>query len=292
MVNMILSAIILKHNKDTARQTSTKRNRDGEADEQSDCQLPAKSHRISGQLIVQDDSEDDIPVKTILSRRSINYGQDTNVLKPQSEYHNDSLQAVSTREGNLRQGVIEIPDSHPHSPLFCTPSETPSVMEFAIPPSNQNRGCGGLGERDSGGHRSRGGLNNMYGGFHGCISSTVTPANVDGPPANAPKGPKAMREGGLPKNGVYGKGGYSGGGRNLHHTTTPQADQVPPTVANTMGYVQIEERLHALEAEKRQDRERVVELEAQLDLIKKQQDVKIRELKKQMNHAINQTLMQ
>jgi hypothetical protein len=250
----------------------------------SDCQPPASKNRYFGprrRFVVEDDSDDEISTKTTLKRHVTKDGHDVDVsgVKP-----------------------CEIPDSHSPSPLFCTPSKRLSVEDFIIPPSYQKVDGGlsrsGTGEhRGMGGHRSRGGPNSMYGGFDECMPSTVTSVNADGPPVNAPKGPKAMREGGLPNNGVHGRSGYPRGGRNLHHTTTLEADQghpveAPSTAVSATGYVQVEERLRILEAEKREDRERVLQLEAQIDLIKKQQDLKLHELKKQMNYAINQTLMQ
>lgn len=104
------------------------------------------------------------------------------------------------------------------------------------------------------------------GGYFGAQDST------EGPPLNVTQGPKAMRE------SIRNIGNYPVGGRS-----------------------QFEDRLRALEAdnyryqaEKRQDRDRVLELEEQISLLKEQQDRKlkqeIRELRAAMNHAINQTI--
>jgi hypothetical protein len=235
----------------------------------SDCQPSASKNRYFGPRRrindIEDDSDDEIFNKTTLSGPITEDGRDVDVsgVKP-----------------------CEIPNSRPHSPLFYTPSRSPSVEEITMPPSYQKRDGGLSG-------RSTGELTNMHGGFERCMPSTVTPGDADGSPVSAPKGPKAMREG-LSKSG---RSGYPGSGRNLHHTTTPGADQghpveAPSTTASATCYVQVEERLRVLEAEKRQDRERVLQLEAQIDLIKRQQDLKIHELKKQMNYAINLTLMQ
>lgn len=83
----------------------------------------------------------------------------------------------------------------------------------------------------------------------------------------------------------------------------PETIEIPesPKFSSPGGHARIEERLRALEAdnyryqaEKRQDRDRVLELELQISLLKEQQERKlkqeIRELRKMMNHAINQTI--
>jgi hypothetical protein len=83
----------------------------------------------------------------------------------------------------------------------------------------------------------------------------------------------------------------------------PCVYQKVATTAESAIYVHIQERLTTVEvendrykAEKRQDRERVLELEEQINLLKEQQDRKLkqglRELKKQMNYALNQSIMQ
>ena len=101
--------------------------------------------------------------------------------------------------------------------------------------------------------------------------------------------------------------------RNPHHTPTAVSDQKDRTEApshsnnvstttTAPNHVQIQERLRALEAEnfrfqteKRHDRERVLELEQQISQLKEHQDRRlkqeIREVRKTLNHAINQTFM-
>lgn len=82
----------------------------------------------------------------------------------------------------------------------------------------------------------------------------------------------------------------------------PRMDDLS-TITGAADYAQIQERLRALEAEnyqcqteKRQDRERVLKLEEQISVLREEQDrkleEKIRELRRQMNYAINQIMMQ
>jgi hypothetical protein len=132
--------------------------------------------------------------------------------------------------------------------------------------------------------------------------------STTGPPINAPKGPKAMR---IPKSGNHGRVGYLGGGDALHTSSPDKGHPIEapsrldsfPSLASVTDHVHIQERLTTVEvendrykAEKRQDRERVLELEEQINLLKEQQDRKLkqglRELKKQMNYALNQSIMQ
>lgn len=184
-------------------------------------------------LSIQDGSDDDLPVKTILGRRKTNNRHDVNTTKVRSE-------------------AIEIPESPTFSPLFCTPSSTPPATRSKIPSDNQHK--------------------NTY----RVLGSSVAQIATEGPPINAPKGPRAMREG-PPNSGIHSAGSCQG------------------------GQVQIEERLRALEAENdrykkeaRKDRDRVLELEKQIALFGQKQDLKlkqeIRELRSSMNHAINQTI--
>jgi hypothetical protein len=74
----------------------------------------------------------------------------------------------------------------------------------------------------------------------------------------------------------------------------PTTDHFSETT-NVANHSQIQERIRVLEAEKRQDRARVLELEEYIGLLKEQQDRKlkleIRELKRHMNYAINQTIV-
>lgn len=163
-----------------------------------------------------------------------------------------------------RPEIVEIQESPTLSSLFCTPSGTPPTSRPPTPfdnharlsKDNSNSRSGEIGRR---GHGSRSSYNSVR-------------DSTGGPPINAPKGSRAPRED-LPN-----KDSYSGG-----------------------GHAQIEERLRALEAdnyryqaEQRRDRNRVLELEEQISLLKEQQDRKLRqeiyELKKTMNHAINQTI--
>lgn len=163
-----------------------------------------------------------------------------------------------------RPEIVEIPESPKLSSLFCTPSGTPPTSRPPTPFGNHTRHSKDNSNSRSGETGRRG---------HGSRSSyNSVPDSTEGPPINAPKGSRAPREG-LPN-----KDSYSGG-----------------------GHAQIEERLRALEAdnyryqaEQRRDRNRVLELEEQISLLKEQQDRKLRqeiyELKKTMNHAINQTI--
>lgn len=74
-------------------------------------------------------------------------------------------------------------------------------------------------------------------------------------------------------------------------------------IASATNYIQMQERLRSLEAEnyqcqseKREDRERVLKLEQQISVLREEQDRKledkIRELRRGMNYAINQFMMQ
>ena len=100
----------------------------------------------------------------------------------------------------------------------------------------QNNYAGGYGGRGRGGYRGgyrgRGGYNNMHGGYNGHQMSqppenfTVVAGPAEGPPIDAPKGPKAMREG-LPNSGIYSRGGYHGGRNPVHPTPTPQPQSQP-----------------------------------------------------------------
>jgi hypothetical protein len=147
-----------------------------------------------------------------------------------------------------------------------------------IPPSYQN-GDGELKERALGG-------------------VIVARGSTDAPPANAPKEPKAMREG-LSKNGRYSRGG--------HHRPILEANQGHPvqapssadhfsSVTNINNHNEIQERIRVLEVGKHQDRARLQELGEYVELLKEQQDCKlkleIRELKRYMNYVIHQTVMQ
>jgi hypothetical protein len=225
-----------------------------------------------------------------------------NITEPQSTSFDpdDGVRAGDAKHEDLRRVVIEIPDSLPASPLFCTPSGTPPATKY--------------GSRGS--FCSHDGSNDMYGGFGGnvpqrSVTGNLTMAQVSttGSQINAPKGPKAMR---IPKDGTHGRVGYSGG--DPLHTSSPGVNQGHlieassrmdslPSIASVTDHVHIQERLTTLEvendrykAEKRQDRERVLELEEQINLLKEQQDRKLkqglRELKKQMNYALNQSIMQ
>jgi hypothetical protein len=167
---------------------------------------PVKKHRHFGprrRVVLHDDTDDEVPNETIIGPGL-----------------NHSAQAA-------RLGVIEIPDSSPPSPLFCTPSTSPPAAAVVptIPPSYQK-----------------------------------------------------------------GNRGFS------HPVEAPSpADHFSPST-NAANDNQIPERIRVLEAEKRQDRARVLELEEYIGLLKEQQDRKlkleIRELKRHMNYAINQTILQ
>jgi hypothetical protein len=164
---------------------------------------PVKKHRQFGprrRAVLHDDSDDEVPNETII-------GSDLN----------HSARAART-------GVIEIPDSSPPSPLFCTPSTSPpSAMGPTIPLSYQK--------------------------------------------------------------------GNRGPSRPVEAPTTDHFSET----TNVANHSQIQERIRVLEAEKRQDRARVLELEEYIGLLKEQQDRKlkleIRELKRHMNYAINQTIV-
>jgi len=219
-----------------------------------------KSGHKRQRLIVQDDSDDDLPIKTILDRRRTKDRHEVNT----TEAPLDGPQVDGQQDGNLPRTFIEIPDSPSLSSLFCTPSGTPPVSRPTTPPGNQallskdnsNSGCVGTCR---GGHGSKG-------GYHGAQSPT------EGPPINAPKGPRAMRE------VVSNRSSYPAGGK-----------------------AQIEERLCALEAENNRyraeqglGRDRIAQLEEQISLLGQQQDHKLKQaildIREMVNHAINQMI--
>lgn len=220
-------------------------------------------------LVVQDDSEDDLPVKTILSRRRTNDKHDANTTE-------------------TRPNTIEIPESPTSSSLFCTPSETTPASRPTTPPGDDARlfednSKSVFGETARGGHRSRG---NYYGAQD----------YTEGPPINAPKGPKAMREDFSNVN-IQTRGSYPGGGYTACGVSTSETNRIDaPSPADDF-----EERLRAVKAEinrnraeQRLDRDRIVKLEEQITRLKEQQDRKleqeIRGVRAAMNHAVNQTL--
>lgn len=103
---------------------------------------------------------------------------------------------------------------------------------FFAPQNNFGGGFGGRGRGGfRGGYRGRGGFNNMHGGFNGHMNQpsenfTVVAGPAEGPPIDAPKGPKAMREG-LPNSGIYSRGGFQGGRNAAQHEPTPQPQSLP-----------------------------------------------------------------
>ncbi|KAH0294135.1 hypothetical protein M436DRAFT_81844 [Aureobasidium namibiae CBS 147.97] len=212
-----------------------------EAEEQRACQKPVKSHGRR-RLIVQDDSDDDLPVKTVLDRRRANGRHEVNT----AEAPSDGLQSPSL------------------SSLFGTPSGTSPVSRPTTPPGNQalllkDGSNSGPVDKGRGGHGSRG-------GYFGAQGPT------EGPPINAPKEPRAMRE------VVSNRTSYPAGGK-----------------------AQIEECLCALEAENNRyraeqglGRDRIVQLEEQISLLGQQQDHKLKQaildIREMVNHAINQMI--
>ena len=127
-------------------------------------------------------------------------------------------------------------------------------------------------------------------------STSLDPNNPsETPPAMKPTTTPGIQDASIPHtNSKHGsRGSFCGHGGS---------EDTSPRIASVTDHVHIQERLLTLEAEnyryqaeKRQDRERVLELEEQISLLKEQQDRKLeqglRELKRQMNYSINQSIM-
>lgn len=87
---------------------------------------------------------------------------------------------------------------------------------------------GGRGGYGRGGYRGRGGYGQARGGYGGSYANgmavpediTVLAGLDQGPPIDAPKGPKAMREG-LPNSGIYSRPGYGNVARRTSHSEQP-----------------------------------------------------------------------
>ncbi|KAG9838606.1 hypothetical protein KCU68_g9862, partial [Aureobasidium melanogenum] len=108
--------------------------RNGAAIEQLDDPPPAKRHKISSsksRFIVQEDSDDEIPIKTFLDRRRADARHDKITTKPISGGSRPTVEVAGPPSKKRRRTVIEIPDSTPpSSPLFCPTSE-PSELNLA-----------------------------------------------------------------------------------------------------------------------------------------------------------------
>ncbi|KAG9685993.1 hypothetical protein KCU95_g11990, partial [Aureobasidium melanogenum] len=108
--------------------------RNGAAIEQLDDPPPAKRHKISSsksRFIVQEDSDDEIPIKTFLDRRRADARHDKITTKPISGGSRPTVEVAGPPSKKRRRTVIEIPDSTPpSSPLFCPTSE-PSELNRA-----------------------------------------------------------------------------------------------------------------------------------------------------------------
>ncbi|KAH0303420.1 hypothetical protein KCU74_g17889, partial [Aureobasidium melanogenum] len=97
-----------------------------EAIEEPDHQPFAKRHKISSsksRSIVQEDSDDELPIKTIFGQRKARHGANTMQPRSRSPSPHDTVQVAGSQSKNHRQTVIEILDSPPSSPLFCPTSE-------------------------------------------------------------------------------------------------------------------------------------------------------------------------
>lgn len=103
--------------------------------EEPDDQPPAKRHKISSlgsRSVVQEDLDDELPIKTIFSQRKARH--DANIVqpRPKSPTAQGTIQVAGSKSKNRGQTVIEILDSPPSSPLFCSTSE-PSEPNQAHP---------------------------------------------------------------------------------------------------------------------------------------------------------------
>ncbi|KAG9511747.1 hypothetical protein KCV07_g9957, partial [Aureobasidium melanogenum] len=110
----------------------TTHGRNGAAIEQLDDRPPAKRHKISSlkpRFIVQEDSDDEVPIRTILGQRKAKARHGTNTMQPRSmsARSRDTLEEAGPHSKNRRQTVIEIPDSPSPSPLFCSTTESPEL---------------------------------------------------------------------------------------------------------------------------------------------------------------------
>ncbi|KAI5271675.1 hypothetical protein E4T47_04974 [Aureobasidium subglaciale] len=159
----------------------------------------------------------------------------------------DNMEGVQDQESNqIMDSNIEgqnMMDPNAFNPAMMNMGGFNPAMTSMMPFGNQNGFFpqnsfnGGFGGRGRGSYRGRGGFcgrgnfnHNMHGGFNGHMSQppedfTVLAGPAEGPPIDAPKGPKAMLEG-LPNSGIYSRGGYQGG-RNAHPTPTPQPQSLP-----------------------------------------------------------------
>lgn len=111
--------------------------RNGVAIEQPDDRPPAKRHKISSlksRSIVQEDSDDELPIKTIFGQRKAKARHDADTMQPQttSPRFRDTIQVTGSQSKDDRRTVIEILDSPPSSPLFCPTSEPlePNQVHF------------------------------------------------------------------------------------------------------------------------------------------------------------------
>ncbi|KAH0150527.1 hypothetical protein KCU67_g10624, partial [Aureobasidium melanogenum] len=110
----------------------TTHGRNGAAIEQIDDRPPAKRHKISSlksRFIVQDDSDDEVPIRTILGQRKAKARNGANTMQPRSmsARSRDTIEEAGPHSKNRRQTVIEIPDSPSPSPLFCSTTESPAL---------------------------------------------------------------------------------------------------------------------------------------------------------------------
>ncbi|KAG9593622.1 hypothetical protein KCU77_g1326, partial [Aureobasidium melanogenum] len=110
----------------------TTHGRNGAAIEQLDDRPPAKRHKISSlkfRSIVQEDSDDEVPIKTILGQRKpkIRHGANTMQPRSMSPRSRDTIQVAGSQSKDRRRTVIEIPDSPSPSPLFCSTNESPEL---------------------------------------------------------------------------------------------------------------------------------------------------------------------
>ncbi|KAH0366243.1 hypothetical protein KCU65_g5525, partial [Aureobasidium melanogenum] len=112
--------------------SSTTHGRDNETIEEPDHQPPAKRQKISSlksRSIVQEDSDDDLPIKAIFGQRKAKARHGANTMQPRSKSPTpqNTIQVASSQSKHRRQTVIDIQDSPPSSPLFCPTSEPPEL---------------------------------------------------------------------------------------------------------------------------------------------------------------------
>ncbi|KAG9643745.1 hypothetical protein KCU64_g11629, partial [Aureobasidium melanogenum] len=106
--------------------------RTGAAIEQSEDHPSAKRQKISSlksRSILQEDSDDEVPLKTILGQRKAKARHGANTMQPRSMSppSRDTIQVAGSQSKDRRRTVIEIPDSPSPSPLFCSTTESPEL---------------------------------------------------------------------------------------------------------------------------------------------------------------------